>query len=72
LPRYEGHHYKKGDKTIRVPKSLNRIPHNRNTGEGMDRVNDKVRKWAHVKREKVSFTAKGKRKSFYTTGLEKL
>jgi len=72
MPRYEEHHYKKGDRTVRVPKSLNRMPHNRNTGEGLKRVNAEVRKWAHVKRKKVTLTAKGRRKSFYTTGLEKL
>ena len=72
MARYEKHHYKKGDKTVEVPKSLNRMPHNRNTGKGLKKVNAKVRKWAHVKRKKVSFTAKGKRTSFFTTGLDKL
>jgi hypothetical protein len=52
LARYEEHHYKKGDKTVRVPKSLNRKPHNRNTGEGLKKVNAEVRKWAGVKRKR--------------------
>jgi len=72
LARYEEHHYKKGDKTVRVPKSINRLPHNRKTGEGLKKVNAEARKWAGVKRKKVTFRAKGKRKSFFTTGLDKL
>jgi len=72
LARYEKHHYKAGDKTVRVPKSINRKSHNRKTGEGMKKVNAEARKWGHVKRERVTFTTKGKRKSFLTTGLEKL
>ena len=72
LARYEKHHYKPGDKTVRVPKSINRKPHNRKTGEGLKKVNAEARKWAGVKRERVTFTAKGRRKYFFTTGLEKL